>query len=52
MAKTNRGKVIRTQPGRGRGTCPVCGRTGSKLLWERKQGDDTLKVCKRCRTKA
>ncbi len=51
MAKTRRGKVLNEKPRRGRGTCPVCARTGVKLLWERKQGEDTLQVCKRCRTK-
>ncbi len=49
MAKNNRGKSLRTLPGNGRGTCPNCGRTGAKLLWENKKEDKTIKVCKRCR---
>lgn len=51
MAKTNRGKVLRTEPGCARGTCPVCGRTGIKLRWEATRGEEKIKVCKRCRTK-
>ena len=62
MAKTHRGKGIKhlyvdpkgnTHPGvynNGRGTCPVCGRTGVKLLYSREVGEDTVNVCKRCNT--
>ena len=32
---------------RGRGTCPVCGASGIKLLYE--AGDQKIKVCKPCR---
>ncbi|MDT9725557.1 hypothetical protein DUZ99_11300 [Xylanibacillus composti] len=50
MATITRGKVLRTLPARGRGECPLCKRTGIKLLYEFPQSDgSTLKVCKNCR---
>lgn len=53
MAKSHRGKGIRKEPNRGRGTCPICKSTGIKLLYERKLDDETTtKVCKRCAAKA
>ena len=51
MAKTHRGKVMRELPGRGRGTCPICERTGVKLVFEITKDEKTLKVCKRCKKK-
>ena len=62
MAKTHRGAGIRHlyvdpngtvhqgEYNNGRGTCPVCERTGVKVLYEREVGEDTVKVCKRCNT--
>lgn len=62
MAKTNRGKGIRNfyiDPNgvvheglynNGRGTCPACGRTGVKVLYEQTVDEITVKVCKRCNT--
>jgi hypothetical protein len=49
MAKPNRGKNIWDQPSHGRGTCPVCSRTGVKLLYEQPAGDKKIKVCKICK---
>ncbi len=51
MSKNNRGAGLREVPGRGRGVCPVCGRTAIKLVYEVKKGEETLKVCKNCRNK-
>ncbi|ADH97771.1 hypothetical protein [Salisediminibacterium selenitireducens] len=52
MATTTRGRVLWDQPNRGRGTCPVCNRTGIKLLYERVVDHDVTKqVCKNCRSK-
>ena len=50
MAKTKRGKPLRSQTGgRNRGTCPLCARTGVKLLTESKSADGkTILVCKAC----
>lgn len=62
MAKTHRGSGIRhlyIDPhgnvhegvyNNGRGTCPACGRTGVKVLYEREVDEKTYKVCKRCNT--
>ncbi|MGL4344039.1 MAG: hypothetical protein ACRCTE_02500 [Cellulosilyticaceae bacterium] len=43
MAKNKRGHWIKKEKG-WRGTCPLCQRTGVKLLWEK----DKTKVCKQC----
>ena len=34
MSKNHRGRGLKTMPLRGRGTCPVTGQTGVKLLYE------------------
>ena len=47
MPKPKRGKLIRALKD-WRGTCPLCSRTGVKLLWERTAEEKTLKICKRC----
>ena len=50
MSKTHRGKGIRSLQAHGRGTCPACGRTRIKLLYEHTGPDcRTVKVCKNCR---
>lgn len=49
MAKQNRGKAIGKLTSRGRGTCPVCYTTRTKLLYKRKKNNGvTLNVCKKC----
>jgi transcription elongation factor Elf1 len=49
MAKSKRGKILMNLPSRGRGTCPVCGSTRIKLLYDLPKSDGTLlKVCKKC----
>jgi uncharacterized protein (DUF983 family) len=47
MAKPKRGKSVKIIKN-WRGTCPRCGRTGAKLLWEAAEGDKKMKVCKVC----
>ena len=47
MAKPKRGKTIKTIKD-WRGTCPVCKRTGVRLLYEATVEEAKLKVCKRC----
>lgn len=47
MPKPKRGKIAKTIKG-WRGTCPVCHRTGVKVLWEKNDGENKLKVCKQC----
>ncbi|TWE00690.1 hypothetical protein FB545_3039 [Peribacillus frigoritolerans] len=52
MAKRNRGKSISYLPSNGRGKCPLCERTGVKLLYPHKtETSQTIKVCKNCRHK-
>ena len=52
MAKNTRGKGLKNLPNHGRGECPVCHKTGLKLLYEVKVGEKTYKVCKTCKDKA
>jgi len=49
MSKPHRGKSIRDLFARGRATCPVCGSTGIKVLYEQDAGDKKVKVCKPCK---
>ncbi|WP_202171383.1 hypothetical protein [Bacillus sp. USDA818B3_A] len=52
MAKRNRGKTISSLPSNGRGTCPLCAKTGIKLLYSHKtETGETIQVCKNCRNK-
>jgi hypothetical protein len=53
MAKRFRGKELRKLPSKSRGTCPNCGATRIKLLYERNvyqngQNGEVCMVCKRC----
>lgn len=49
MAKQYRGKALKRLASRGRGTCPVCYSTRTKLLYQRKRDNGgALTVCKRC----
>ena len=49
MAKPHRGKGILDLYARGRGTCPSCGASGIKLLYELESEGDKVMVCKPCR---
>jgi hypothetical protein len=49
MSKPHRGKSIRDQASRGRGECPVCKRSGVKILYEQEAGGKKIKVCKICK---
>ncbi|MGI6440261.1 MAG: hypothetical protein ACOX0W_08390 [Sphaerochaetaceae bacterium] len=48
MAKAHRGAGIRDQVNNGRGDCPVCKRTGIKVLYEIELDGSKTKVCKQC----
>ncbi len=48
MSKAHRGSGIREIPKLGRGTCPVCKRTGIKLLYENEINGKKVKICKEC----
>ena len=47
MPKPKRGRLIKKTEG-WRGSCPVCNRTGVKLLWAKSDSDNKLKTCKIC----
>jgi len=49
MSKAHRGKGIRDQVARGRGECPVCKRSGVKILYELESDGSKVKVCKTCK---
>jgi hypothetical protein len=49
MAKAHRGKGLSEFAGHARGECPVCKRTGVKLLYEQESGEQKIKVCKICK---
>lgn len=44
MAKNTRGRNIKKNTD-WRGTCPICKRTGVKLMWT---GENDQKICKVC----
>lgn len=50
MSKAHRGAGLREEKARsGRGACPVCKRTGIKVIYEQTVGDKKINVCKQCR---
>lgn len=48
MSKAHRGTGVRKEPNHGRGTCPVCGKTQVKVLYEKEVDGNKVKVCKTC----
>ncbi|HUX11608.1 MAG TPA: hypothetical protein VMW87_01195 [Spirochaetia bacterium] len=49
MSKAHRGAGIRTTVNHSRGTCPVCKRTGIKVMYEHQIGEQKVTICKQCR---
>jgi hypothetical protein len=49
MAKSHRGKGIRSLVSHGRSACPVCKRSAVKVLYEVTIKEKTVKVCKTCK---
>ena len=49
MSKANRGKGTFERYNRGKGTCPVCGRTNIKATYEVEVGEKKFSVCKQCK---
>ena len=49
MSKANRGSGIRDKVKNGRGTCPLCKRSGIKTLHEVEIKEGKYKVCKQCK---
>ena len=48
MSKSHRGSGIREMEKQGRGTCPVCKRSGIKLMYEHEVSGKKISVCKQC----
>lgn len=49
MSKARRGKTLKEEkPGSARGTCPLCKRSGIKLLYELEKDEKKFSVCKQC----
>ncbi|MBP7494250.1 MAG: hypothetical protein KA771_02030 [Spirochaetales bacterium] len=49
MSKAHRGAGLRSQPSRGRGTCPLCKKTGVKVVYEVTAGEKKVMICKPCK---
>jgi len=49
MSKAHRGKGIQELANGGRGQCPVCKKTGVKLLYEQEIEGQKTKICKICK---
>ncbi len=49
MSKAHRGFGVRELVANGRGTCPVCGRTGIKVLYEYAKDEKKHMICKQCK---
>jgi transcription elongation factor Elf1 len=47
MPKPKRGKFAKLIKD-WRGTCPLCNRTGVKILWDKTEDGKNTKVCKQC----
>jgi len=53
MSKTHRGKPLKAEtPQSGRGKCPLCRRTGVKLLYEYEFDGKKFELCKQCNSAA
>ena len=48
MSKNHRGTELKLTTG-WRGTCPVCKRTGIKVLYEQQIDEKKVSVCKQCK---
>ncbi len=49
MSKAHRGVEIRNLLNRGRGKCPICRRTGIKVLFEQEINEKKVNICKQCK---
>ena len=52
MSKAHRGKGLYERISKGRGTCPVCGRTGIKIIHSIERDGKAIEVCKICKANA
>ena len=49
MSKAHRGSGMVEFKNRGRGTCPVCSRSGIKVVYEQEVEGKKITICKQCR---
>ena len=49
MSKAHRGSGIRDLEKSGRKTCPICKRSGIKVLYEQEVNEIKFSVCKQCK---
>lgn len=49
MSKAHRGKGLIESPAHGRGDCPICNRSGVKVVYEQEVEGKKLKICKTCK---
>lgn len=49
MSKAHRGKGIKEIPNKGRNICPICNRSGVKLLYEHEVDGQKSNICKICK---
>ncbi len=49
MSKAHRGAGLQDKAYHGRGTCPVCQRTGIKVVYEAEAEGKKLAICKQCK---
>ena len=50
MSKAHRGVGIRELSSHGRGKCPICKRTGIKVLFEQEINEKKVNICKQCKS--
>ena len=49
MSKAHRGKGLHETFNRGRGTCPICKKTGVKVIYEQEVDGANQNICKVCK---
>ena len=49
MSKAHRGAGLRSRASSGRGECPLCKRTGIKIVHEVAAGEKKIMICKQCK---
>jgi len=49
MSKAHRGVGMSEFEFKGRGTCPLCNRTGIKVIYEQEFDGKKVKTCKQCK---
>ena len=49
MSKAHRGFGVRELVKSGRGTCPLCKRTGIKVVYEKEINGKKYQICKQCK---